>query len=732
MKRRGAGGEGRRHRWFNGTFGVLAVFVTGLATPAEAQLFREGGLFNRDRQEPLGPPKDPGIPHPKNGNGEAVKGVETTFVLKADAKTPAALVEFMIRDFPQAGQVVSLVSNPGDRHSAIVTYRAEPGSGATTDAFTFAVRYRNGRMSPMARFDIDLVETRSQIEVTQKLEFGEVRIGEEKILSMQVRNGGGVALIRQLMPAPPWHVVEPPQGRLSVPPGGLREVKIAFRPTLPGETRYILPVSRSKAGLCEMSGSGVVPFSIVGDSIELSHDPETGRRTGEVVLKNEGARPLLVTVFGSTRLKKSLGEEVILRPRGETRKTIYLTETDVAAFDGGVEFSYDRVFNRMVRVSAPPVPGKLRVSIPQSLNSEVLNFGQVEGGRSTERGIVVHNDGGVPISLSFEVDEPFRVVGRVPDQVAPRASVPVAIGFFPLPDRTGLTDLTMAVLTDAERHDLRLLGNVTRPKNLPRFSLSRRQASPPEDSGRAEDSVPGGGGTPPEADRAATGSTGPAPGAVSFSPGAARDEFRVDEEQVEQVLGEGARLNPAVLDPDWRHSVSDEERATLTTDSGFEAMPMVQREVDPSVRGAEDLEVVSTGVKTITLGWTAPPDSEYFTFEVETMGMAVIDGEHGATTRPAWLPVREVEFERIGRLVKATVQVPSPAADYHYRVITTDENGRHARPTNPIVATTDAPMDWTWIYATLGLLLVSGLGFGVVRVIRDRRPEVYRSQYVEP
>ena len=68
---------------------------------------------------------------------------------------------------------------------------------------------------------------------------------------------------RQVFLAPPWHLVEPVDGKVSLGPRGARVLKVAFRPELMGETSYFLSFSRSKEGTTKLVGKGGDPFTLV-------------------------------------------------------------------------------------------------------------------------------------------------------------------------------------------------------------------------------------------------------------------------------------------------------------------------------------------------------------------------------------------------------------------------------------------------------------------------------------
>ena len=185
--------QGNRRRQIRsgprGVTSLLIGFLLFFSLPAAAQLFNGGGLFNKKTEAPRAQSEDEiGVPVPVTGRVEALKGHEVQFEIRAESKTPGATVEFLIRAFPSAGKIVSMVSKPNERNKAIVTYYADPSSSATADAFAFAARYRGGRYSAEMRYDIDLVDLNTEIQAPSEIDFGEVLVGGEAVLDITIRN----------------------------------------------------------------------------------------------------------------------------------------------------------------------------------------------------------------------------------------------------------------------------------------------------------------------------------------------------------------------------------------------------------------------------------------------------------------------------------------------------------------------------------------------------------------
>lgn len=669
----------------------------------EAQIFGGKGLFGRKEEAPRQLSQDEiGVPTPVTGRIEAIKGQEVRFEIQAESKTPAAAVEFLIRTFPSAGKIVSLTSNPNARNRAIVTYYADPNSSAESDAFAFAVRYRGGRYSSAMRFDIDLVGTDNSSEVVAETEadFGSVSVGREGVAEVLVQNMGGGVFNRQILVAPPWYVLDPKDGMLRLGPRQSRKVKLAFRPDMVGETSYFLSFSRSKRGTTKLVGTGMEPFTLEAERVELKLVEGEFRREGVIPIRNSGDRPLRINARGSTRLQKNLEKEYLLAPGKTTEIKVALTETDLAPLDGMVQFYLDNGYTQSVQVISPVVPGHIELAVPNSLSAEVINFGKVEAGRSTERGLVVHNRGGTPVPLEFHIPEPFRLLTNPGPELGPNSSVSVAIGLYPQRGTKGLVDVTMNVYGTDQNLPVRLLGNVTKASGAGAAS-----PGPAPSTGNALNRI---------RQRAGV------PGETSNGQGGAERSVDMPPERDDPV--------PSVGSGDGRLLATTDEPSI--SPQGWETYSYWLRERNPELKEPEDLSVLASGKDWVTIGWTAPRDSELCRFDVEVAGLAA-DIDQGLSPKNVWLPLSTVSYERIDRLVKARIEGLTPATAYELRVFTVDENGRSSFPSEAIEAETGLPMDWTYIYAALfavGLIL---LALAVRKIVLDRRPEVYEAQYVD-
>jgi hypothetical protein len=708
-----------------GSSAAVVLLFLFFSLPARAQLFNGGGLFNKKTEAPRAQTEDEiGVPVPVTGRVEALKGNEVQFEIRAESKTPGAAVEFLIRAFPSAGKIVSMVSKPNERNKAIVTYYADPASSATADAFAFAVRYRGGRYSAEMRYDIDLVDLKTEVQAPPEVDFGEVMIGGEAVREITIRNLGNGSMERQVFLAPPWHLLDPVDGKVSLGPRGGRVLKVAFRPELNGETSYFLSFSRSKEGTTKLLGKGGDPFRMVQEAVELKREEGEATRKGEIELLNPGAKPVIVEARASTRLQKGLLEAYLLAPGKTTKVNVSLGATDTAPFDGTVEFSLANGYSKSVRVFAAVVPGRIEVRVANAISSEVINFGKVEAGRSSERGITITNRGGVAVPLEFHIPEPFRLLTNPGPQLAPLSEVAISIGAFPASPARGPVDVTMNIFANEQTVPVRLLANV-----VPLTGAAPRSGSAPAASNLPSKTM-------------RLGSVGPAAPAVpteKASPASPADTMPVGiattprAPKVVGGKGGGDSGNGATdsNDPEaFLSADSDPSRPdTEISPLAFVTRSIVERTVDLALRRPEDLSTLEAKSDSILIGWTAPRDTGPASYEVEVRGIFV--DSTSSMPQSVWAPYSAVKFERIDRLVKAKIEKLNPANQYEFRVFLTTEDGRSSPPSEPLIAQTELPMDWTYIYGFLGLALLVAIGLATAKVIRDRRPEVYQSQYVD-
>lgn len=699
----------------------VAVFA---ASNAEAQLL-EGKLpkiFNRDREDPGRAPinrdtpdivftRDFGIPTPYATKIQTVKGHQVAFYISAKTKAPGMRVEFLVRDFPSAGKIISIISNPENRSSAVVTYVADPDSGATMDSFTFAARYPGGKYSTAVGCTIEIKDARAMVEVSPSVEFDKLMVGESAEREFTITNKGNAPFSTTLNLPPPWKLLSPRDGKVVVGPGQQFPVKLGFAPMMGGTSSYDLILNRSDKGTCKITGEAIVPFSISAEEWELKLNPETGRREVDVLVATHSEKPFEVFLRASSRLKTAASQYTVIIPGKENRIKVYLEKDDVMAFDGGLEIKMKAGYKVVTSVFSNTLPSKMEVEVPDQLGHEVINFGKVNAGRSVERGILIKNTGGELMPLEVSISEPFRVLTNTDRQLIPLESMPISIGFFPHKSDRGAADQVLTLRSSHEEIKIRLVGNALRPPGAPR-QLPKPAA--------VKQSVPEPVVTPHSAlSSQNNGQADPANAigsAVTAPPVSVPSPDRLNMASVKKISNVG---------PSKRTKLSEE--LTLSP-LGILTKSIVERDSAPGLKSAVDFELFKSTAKSLEFGWTAPKGSEVDSFELEVRGQRT--NPLTSVIESVWAPYPHVKYERVDRLVKAKVENLMPFTVYEFRVFTIDQNGRSSPPSVSFASKTTRSMDWTYIYAGFGLLFLGLLGWGIVKVIKDRRGEVYQSQYV--
>lgn len=704
--------------------GISGFFLVVSSPLAQAQFF-DGGLNPfRSRDESPRPPgatpdvtfiRSQGIPKPRSVAISTLKGYEVSFYISAETDPPGKLVDFIIRDFPSAGRIVSQISDQKRRNAAKVTYYADPNSAATMDSFTFAARYPGGKISQLARCEIRIQDVKADIEVTNEVDFGELMVGEKAEREIIIKNSGIGPFTTRLNLFSPWKVISPADGNLNVGPGRQAIVRIGFEPTFAGPASYHLPLSRSEKGTCKLSGVANKPFELASEEWELKFNPETKRREVDVIILNKNERPIEAYLRTSSRLKMDSSEYTVLLPGRENRIKVYLEIDDVISFDGGLQIKLREGYSETAKVFSATLPARMEIEVPDQIGHDVINFGKVTAGRSTERGILVKNMGGELMLLDAHVPEPFRILTKTDRQLIPLESFALSVGFYPHKDDRGAADETMTLVANQQEIRIRLVGNALRPANAPREPIVLTPAPAPAPATNAPG--PSQPDTPPQTpagpDTVGNGSSNMVKLGNRNSPDRIRESI-----PPEDSVGALSRRNP----------IRDGKTPFSMSPIGILTRELVKRERAPGLDCPEDFELVRATAKTLEFGFTAPKNSELETFVTEVRGQRI----NPITSMPesVWAPYPDVSYSRVGRLVKARVSELSPYSIYEFRVFTIDANGRSSPPSSAFGARTTRTMDWTYIYLGTGILFLGWLVWAIRKIIIARRGEVYQTQYV--
>ncbi|MCB1228760.1 MAG: fibronectin type III domain-containing protein [Verrucomicrobiae bacterium] len=614
----------------------------------------------------IAPDPSLGKPVPMEGTVTAVKGETMTIELVSDAKTRAAVVEFLIRDFPLNGKLGPMISHEEDRTRATIKYTAFDDTAATTDSFTYAVRYPGGLWSQKAKVDIKLEASEPTIHATAEADFGKVMIGQSKEMEVFLSNSGNAPYRNQIQLQPPWSIVEPEKGLLNLPVGGQQVVKVRYEPQIEGPAQYNLVFFRNQGASTQLKAAGYAPFGVESDDITLRWEEKSRTRIGTVTLNCNAPQLIPVALTTDERLKASGGGAMYLKPGEPATFQIYLPPTDVAPYEGQFQIAAG-AYTVPISVKAGIAPAYLVVENTGTAEGS-LDFGKIEPGGLAQGSFQLRNAGGTETKVKLSTEPPFAVLsaGGV-TTMDPQEAEAFAVRVNAAEGISGLYEGTLWIEAD-NGQTLRVplqavfLGSNEDPNSsMPVF----------------EPGTTLGGDSPTGTNRISNADRPPSAGKPAT------------QEEIDQTIRE-----------------MDQLRSPL----GFITYPTVERKVDASVPSVarDKIKLLEEGKRHLTVGWELPGIG-FDEFEIEVRMMRLVDADH--IPESVWMPYHDVDYEteKEGEM-SADIRGLNPNATYEFRVFTLGDDGKVSPPL-AFAAKTKMPMDWTWIYVGFGVLVVGGIGF---------------------
>lgn len=631
-----------------------ALALGCLLVPAQAQFAPDASL---------------GKPTPTEGKIEAVKGETMTINLVSEAKTRASVVEFLIRDFPLNGELGPMVSVENDRTKATIKYTPFNDTAATTDSFTYAVRYPGGLWSQKAEVEIKLLASEPKIHATAEVDFGEVMIGNSIEKEIFLSNSGNAPYRNQIQLPPPWAIVEPAKGLLNLPIGGQQVVKVRFTPDREGPQQFQVTFFRNQGATSQLKGAGFSPFVIDTPEVALRWSEKNQTRVGTIRITSNAAERMPVALTTDERLLVGGGGASYLQPGKATEFEVVLPSTDSAAYAGQVQVA-SGAYMLPIQVSAEIAPPFLVVENTGTGEGR-LDFGAIEAGALSQGSFQLRNAGGSKVKVKLETQPPFSVLaaGGVAT-LDPQESEAFAVRVTAAPGLAGLYEGVLWIEGEnGQSLKVPMRAVFLGADEDPAAAALRMQASAP--------------GIDP-ADRP--------PGATSSVPGSDRPPTapgqRMSDEEVDRAIAE-----------------MDAMRSPL----GFITMPLVEREFGDTIPRVPDdaIRLLEDGRRFLSVGWNLPGIG-YEDFEIEMRMTRQIDDNH--VPESVWVPYHDVEYQvtRDGQMA-ASIRGLAPNTRYEFRLFTLGDNGKVSNPL-AFVAKTRMPLDWTWIYVGFGVFVLGGIG----------------------
>lgn len=631
------------------------------------------------------PDPDLGKPLPLDGTITAVKGQTLSIELVSDAKTRAAVVEFLIRDFPLNGQLGPMVSKGEDRTKATITYTGFQDSAATSDSFTYAVRYPGGQWSRKGKVEIKLEASEPRIHATAEVDFGQVMIGQSEVREVFISNSGNASYRNQIQVAAPWSLVSPENGLLNLPVGGQGVVKVRYTPVVEGPATYHLAFFRNQGATTRLKAAAYAPFTIATPEVALRWEEKSRTRLGAITVNGIAPRVISAVARGDDRLKFGSEGALFLKPNEPSSMQIYLPSEDVAPYEGTMTIAVG-TYSLPIKVTAGVAPPYLVVENTAD-GQPVIDFGQIKPGGFAQGSFQLRNAGGSTTKVSFATEAPFAILaagGRATLDATEAEAFAVRVAAPS--NTTGPYEGNLRIEADSGQSLRLALRAFFLPPGVDPNAMGAPGSIAPVFSAAGPPGAPGGstpGSAVPPSDRP------PDPGA----PAPAQNP-------------EEARRALAELD-------------ALRSPLGFVTHPVVERKISPSIPAVagDRLTLVEDGRYHLTVAWQAPSvDADSYEMEMRVMRQDPEDG----SLQSVWIPYHDVDYQQ-GKDGGFTAEIRGlgPSRTYEFRLFTIGQNDAVSTPL-PFVATTRLPMDWTWIYASLALVAAGGAGYLGWRYHRSR------------
>lgn len=614
----------------------------------------------------MAPDPSLGKPVPKTGEISAIKGETMSIQLVSEAKTRASVVEFLIRDFPLNGEFGPMASLEEDRTKAVVKYTPYPDTAATTDSFTYAVRYPGGLWSQKVEVKISLEASEPKIHATTELDFAKVMLGQSAEGEIYLSNSGTAPYRNQIQLTEPWSLVEPANGLLNLPVGGQQTLKVRFSPVIEGPAEYRIPFFRNQGASTRLIGSGYAPFSISATEIPLRWEEKSRTRLATLTVSSLAPVRLPVTLSTDERLKVSGGGALYVMPEESATFQVYLGTEDVEPYSGQIQVATGD-FSIPVTISAPVAPAYLVVE-NTGTGGRRIDFGPIEPGALAQGSFQLRNAGGIEVKAKLSARPPFSVLAAgglatldplEAEAFAVRVAAPDGI----------VGPYEGELMIEAENGQmLRLTLRATFLGSDEELNAAlRMQASSP--TGNPADQPPAGTNPTDEADR-------PRPA-----------QPRLSREEEDRIIAEMDRM-----------------RSPL----GFITLPTVEREIlasIPAVSG-EKIRLLDEGRRHLTVGWPLPSvGHDQFELEMRMMRQT----EETSPLESVWIPYHDVAYTADpGGEIAAEIRGLAPNRTYEFRVFTLGDDGEVSEPLG-FVAKTQMPFDWTWIYVGCGIALLAAI-----------------------
>ena len=309
-----------------------------------------------------------------------------TVEIPLNANAPVHGTRYLLRSFPQKGQLDEIVTT--DAGLASVVYRNDSTKGIGTDTFTYAVQSPGATVSSRATVTVKVINRPAHLEVPPETNFGRVPVGSTARQIVTLANSGGEPFVSQIQLSSPWKCEV---GRLEIPPGKSKDVLLEFAPEVASTVSGEWFLAGEGGTGVRLTGTGYIVFDVSPSFLKLQDSPDA-RRSAKLTVENKTSERLEASFACPDGLRPIL--PVIIEGGGQVEVNV---EADSARPAGGktsLAIS-DKRTSTTVEILIPPLPAKL------SLSAASLDFGVIQATKLASREVTVLNSGGLPAAIEI-------------------------------------------------------------------------------------------------------------------------------------------------------------------------------------------------------------------------------------------------------------------------------------------------------------------------------------------
>ncbi|MEW6486260.1 MAG: choice-of-anchor D domain-containing protein, partial [Pseudomonadota bacterium] len=327
---------------------------------------------------------------------------------------------------------------PGTSYSIIVIFNPTAANNYSS-SFVIQTNAINGNKTVnLQGFGVSPFMTIQEGDGTSDgtLEFGSVKIGQEKPLTLTITNNGTISYnITSISGVISPFSMTMPSLPYTLDSGESLELTIMFTPTQSGGFTGQINIQTNITGLSQivnLSGTGTTPVLSVSPTT-LDFGSVTAGTSSDltVTLSNTGNETLTVNTLSVTGTGFSLvgaATPINIAPGNSQNITVRFSPTDVKNYSGSLSIQSNGG-NQTVSLSGQGAGGRA------TLSPEQIDFGAVAAGSSETVALIVTNTGNAAMNITgiTAPSSPFSVsfVGTPPIQLFPETQVTILVTFSP-------------------------------------------------------------------------------------------------------------------------------------------------------------------------------------------------------------------------------------------------------------------------------------------------------------